>query len=194
MNMKKIITLVSAALVLLASVPAFAQGSFGAGYLSSTVVTKTGSTSSESSPMNGFYAGIGYTVPIAGALNLTPGLYYGFATKDVALGKRQDHYINVPLHFSIGFGTTRDLRLFVYGGPNISYTLASKTIANQTSIDLLGDNAKRLDVLLGGGIGIEFIETFRVNIGYDFGMLNHASSNNYTVKRNQLTVGAAIIF
>lgn len=83
MNMKKIITLVSAALVLLASIPANAQGSFGAGYLSSTVVSKTGSSSSESSPMNGFYAGIGYTVPIAGALNLTPGLYYGFATKDL---------------------------------------------------------------------------------------------------------------
>ena len=56
--MKKIVTLLSAALVLLASAPAFAQASIGAGYLSSTETVKSGSSSTERNPMSGFYAGM----------------------------------------------------------------------------------------------------------------------------------------
>ena len=204
-SMKKIVTILSAALVLLASAPAFAQGSFAAGYLSSTEVVKSGSTSTQKTPMNGFYAGIGYTVPVAGGLNFTPGVYYGFAMKNnvasifglkIDGGKQQDHFVNVPLHFSFGFGTTRDLRLFVYGGPSVSFAIASKIISGSTTYDRLSDNdsLKRFDVMLGGGIGLELMETFRLTVGYDYGMLNRYNSNNYTVKRNQLTAGAAIIF
>ena len=204
-SMKKIVTILSAALVLLAGAPAFAQGSFGAGYLSSTEVVKSGSSSTERTPMNGFYAGIGYTVPIANGLNFTPGLYYGFAMKNnvasifglkIDGGKQQDHFVNVPLHFSFGFGTSPDLRLFVYGGPSVSFALASKIVSGSNTYDRLKDNdsIKRLDVMLGGGIGLELMQTFRVTLGYDFGMLNRYSSNNYTVNRNQMTAGVAIIF
>ena len=79
--MKKIVTLLSAALVLLASAPAFAQASVGAGYLSSVNVNKSGKTSEA---LNGFYAGVGFTVPVTGGINFTPGIYYGYITKSNA--------------------------------------------------------------------------------------------------------------
>lgn len=204
--MKKIVTILSAALVLLASAPAFAQASIGAGYLSSTELWKSGNSSTQSTPMNGFYAGVGYTVPIANGINFTPGIYYGFATKDNVVdlagifkingGKQQDHYLNIPLDFSFGVDMSSDLRFFVYGGPSLSLALASNLISGSTTVNRFGDNSdlNRFDIMLGGGVGIEVMKAFRINVGYDFGMLNRYNNSNTTCHRNQLTAGVAFLF
>lgn len=204
--MKKIVILLSAALVLLASAPAFAQASIGAGYLSSTEIWKSGNSSSESTPMNGFYAGVGFTVPVANGINFTPGIYYGFATKDNVVdvagifkingGKQQDHYLNVPLDFSFALDLSSDLRFFVYGGPSLSLALASNLISGSTTVNRLGENSdlNRFDIMLGGGLGVEVMNMFRINAGYDFGLLNRYQSSNYTVNRNQLYAGVAFLF
>ena len=203
--MKKIVILLSAALVLLASVPVFAQATFGGGYLSTTETWKSGSTSTESNPMSGFYAGLGFTSPINNLFKLTSGVYYGFATRNnvtkflgltIDNGKQQDHYINIPVFLSLGLDTTAGLHCFIYGGPSLSFALASKLVSDKKSVDLLDENPdfKRFDVMLGGGVGIELVETFRVTVGYDFGMLDRYNSNSYSVRRNQFTAGVAIIF
>lgn len=205
MNMKKIVILVSAALALLAGAPAFAQPSFSGGYLSSTETWKSGSSSTESTPMNGFYAGIGFTSPISKGFKLSSGVYYGFATKDNVRsflgmkfdgGKLQDHYVNIPVHLSLGLDTTAGLHCFIYGGPSLSFTLASRLVTANATIDRFGDDPdfKRFDVMLGGGVGIELVETFRVTVGYDFGMLDRYGNSNSIVRRNQFTAGVAIIF
>ncbi len=202
--MKKIVTLLSAALVLLAGAPAFAQTSIGAGYLSSTEVVKAGSSSTERTPLNGFYAGVGFTVPIAGGLNFTPGIYYGMAAKSnvasifglTIQGKQQDHFVNIPLHFSYGVEVGGGLRLFAYAGPSASIAVASKITSGSTTYDRLKDNdsLQRFDVMLGGGVGLVFNDMIRFQVGYDMGMLNRYNSNNYTVKRNQMTAGVAFLF
>ena len=202
--MKKIVTLLSAALVLLASAPAFAQASIGAGYLSSTEVVKSGSSSTERTPLNGFYVGMGYTVPIAAGINFTPGVYFGMASKSNATsilglkleGKQQDSFINVPLHFSFGTDIGIGLRFFAYAGPSASIAVASKIISGSTTYDRLQDNdsLQRFDVMLGAGVGLQFNDMIRFQVGYDMGMLNRYNSSNYTVKRNQLTAGLAFLF
>lgn len=202
--MKKIVTLLSAALVLLASAPAFAQASIGAGYLSSTEVVKSGSSSTERTPLNGFYLGVGYTVPITGSINFTPGIYYGMAGKSNAAsifglkieGRQQDHFVNVPLHFSFGAELGGNLRFFAYAGPSLSLAVASKITSGSTTYDRLKDNdsLQRFDVMLGAGVGLEFNDMIRFQVGYDAGMLNRYRSDNFNVHRNQLTAGVAFLF
>ena len=200
--MKKIVTLLSAALVLLAGTSAFAQTSIGAGFLSSTEVVKAGSSSTERTPLNGFYVGLGYTMPIASGINFTPGVYFGMASKSNAgtiygllMEKRQDSFINVPLHFSFNAELGSGLAFFAYAGPSVSLAVSSKAIHGSSKTELLSDDYnKRFDVMLGGGAGLKFNDMIRFQVGYDFGMLNRANSNNYTVKRNQLTAGVAFLF
>ena len=48
--------------------------------------------------------------------------------------------------------------------------------------------------MLGGCFGLLFNDMIRFQVGYDMGMLNRYNSNNYTVKRNQMTAGVAFLF
>lgn len=217
--MKKIVTLLSAALMLLAGTSAFAQMSVGAGYVNSTDIVKIAKLSNDSKTTttgtagNGFYAGISYTAPLAAGFSFTPGVYYEFLTaNEVASasvlnisGRETEHYINIPLTFSYGTDLSSDFRLFVYAGPTASVGLASTT---KVSADVVGikveggtvnnyDNESygRFDIMLGGGIGCEFHDNFRFTVGYDFGMLNrYTGSADYSQHRNRLTAGIAFLF
>ena len=201
--MKKIVSILAASMMLL-GVNAMAQPSIGAGYLSSTEIVKSGNSSTTRTPLNGFYAGLSYTLPIASGLNFTPGVYYGMAMKSNATsifglkleGKQTDSYIHVPLHFSYGGELGSGLRLFVYGGPSASVAIASKITSGNTTYDRLADNdnLQRFDIMLGAGVGLQFNDLVRFQVGYDFGMLNRYNSDNYTVRRNQLTAGVAFLF
>ena len=147
---------------------------------------------------------MGYTVPIAAGINFTPGVYFGMAAKSNATsifglkieGKQQDTFINVPLHFSFGTDIGSGLRFFAYAGPSASIAVASKIISGSTTYDRLQDNdsLQRFDVMLGGGVGLQFNDMLRFQVGYDMGMLNRYNSDNYIVKRNQLTAGIAFLF
>lgn len=205
--MKKIVTLLSAALVLLASAPAFAQASIGAGYLNSIDVVKSGNTTS-SDPLSGFYLGGTYTVPVASGINFNPGIYYGYAAKSNATdliitklnGKREDHFLNIPLMFSYGLELSPDFSFFAYAGPSVSLGLASKVTgsvgSNSSSYDRYQEDSSlnRFDVMVGGGVGVEIMNKFRINVGYDFGMLNRYNNTNTAYRRNQLTAGVAFLF
>ena len=48
--------------------------------------------------------------------------------------------------------------------------------------------------MLGAGVGLQFNDMVRFQVGYDFGMLNRYTSDNITVTRNQLTAGLAFLF
>ena len=76
--MKRIIVTIIA--VALAAGTSFAQASVGAGYLNSSTTTKAGDRSTKADPINGFYAGVGYTLPV-GPVNFTPGFYFSALTK-----------------------------------------------------------------------------------------------------------------
>ena len=83
-----------------------------------------------------------------------------------------------------------------YAGPSASVAVSSKIVAGNTTTDRLANNdsLNRFDVMLGGGVGLKFNDMVRFQVGYDFGMLNRYNSNNFTVKRNQLTAGVAFLF
>lgn len=191
--------------MMLIGVNAMAQASIGAGYLSSTDIVKSGNSSTQRTPLNGFYVGMGYTIPLAGAVNFTPGVYFGMASKNnvssifglkIDGGKQTDTFINVPLHFSFNAEIGSGLAFFAYAGPSASVAVSSKIVAGNTTTDRLANNdsLNRFDVMLGGGVGLKFNDMVRFQVGYDFGMLNRYNSNNFTVKRNQLTAGVAFLF
>ena len=203
--MKKIVTILSAALLLLAGVSASAQGALNAGYLNSIDIVKSGNTTN-STPLNGFYVGATFTTDL-GAVNFTPGIFYGYATKsdsaDLIItklnGKREDHFINMPLYFSYGFGSD-DLFLSVYAGPSASIGIASKVTgslgSNSSSYDRYKEDTdlNRFDIMLGGDIAVRVMNMFRINVGYDLGMLNRYKNTNTDYRRNQLTAGVAFVF
>ena len=214
--MKKIVTLLSAALMLLAGTSAFAQMSVGAGYVNSVDYSKLGKDqSAKSNGGSGFYAGVSYTAPLAAGFSFTPGVYYEFLTAETVAGdsafavggRETEHYINVPLTFGYGFDLSRDLRFIAFAGPTVNVGLASSTKVSASS-SLIGvkldggvynnyDNEDygRFDIMLGGGIGLEFRDDFRLTVGYDFGMLNrYTGSADYSQHRNRLTAGIAYIF
>lgn len=210
--MKKIATVILAAAMLLSGVNAFAQASVGAGYVNSTDRTKVGNTLSTSAT-NGFYAGVGYTLPLAGGLNVTPGLNYMMLLSSGAdaigplglKGDLQEHYLNIPVRFDYGAELAPGVRGFVYAGPTLSFGLASSTKLTASiagySADKVFDNYSdgsdygRMDVLLGGGIGVD-VNKIRFTVGYDCGLLNRytGSATNTARHRNQLTAGLALLF
>ena len=211
--MKKIVTILSAALLLLAGTNAFAQMSVGAGYVNSTNSLKFGKNSDASTTaINGFYAGVGYTIPISSLINFTPGVYYEFlANKNVEgegaftlSGALTEHYLNVPLTFSLGGSVAPGIRLFAFAGPTATFGLASTTdtSASVAGISLGGktnnyDNSDygRFDVMLGGGAGIQF-SNVRLTVGYDYGMLNRYTGDSDSISRHtsRLHVGLGFAF
>ena len=211
--MKKIITIIAAATMMLSAGTAFAQVNFGAGYVNSADKTKVGDNTTTDN-VNGFYVGGGYSIPIVAGLKVTPGVYYNFLTKeDVAsagslasvTGNLQEHYLNVPVSFSYGYEFTPDFKVFAYAGPTLSVGLASKTkisgsalgVSADKTIDNYDEDYKygRFDVLLGVGAGVDVLNCVRVNVGYDFGMLNrYTGDGDITRHRNQFTVGVAYLF
>ena len=180
---------------------AFAQN-FGAGYVQST------RTVYSDAPANGFYAGFGYTAEIMPGLSLNPGLYYEFLTSssntsafgyNIASAKTTEHYVNVPLHLSFAMNFAPTFKLFVYGGPTANIGIASSTAgellgAKKTFDNYDNEGISRFDILAGGGIGAEIMNKLRVNVGYDFGLLDRNSNENLTLKRNRLTAGVAFLF
>ena len=199
--MKKVFA-IAAALMMLATA-ANAQ-SFGAGYVQSTA---------NSASSNGFYAGFGYSAEIMPGLNLNPGLYYEFLTSSTGgnigswasySGKTTEHYVNVPLHLSFAMAFAPTFKLFVYGGPTANVGIASSTkvsgnvlgFGGSDTINNYGENSNysRFDIMAGGGIGAEVMNKFRVNVGYDFGLLDRDKTDNGTLKRNRLTAGVALVF
>lgn len=203
--MKKVLAI--AAALLLVGTTAFAQN-FGAGYVQSTQTDGSHSTTA-----NGFYAGFGYTAPFADNFGLNTGFYYEFLTNSNAggfgpisySGKTTEHYVNVPFHLSFSLPLAETFKLFVYGGPTASVGIASKTVAtggisglgsatSTTDNYADGSDYSRFDIFAGGGIGAEVMNKFRLNVGYDFGLLDRDNSDNTTLKRNRLTAGVAFIF
>ena len=210
--MKKISIL--AALLLLAGTSAFAQMSVGAGYVNSTTTLKLNKDGEGSTtPVNGFYAGVGYTLPLSSLVSFTPGLYYELLAEQDSndlfgldlSGTRVEHYINVPLTFSIGAELAPALRLFAFAGPTATFGLASTTdssikagsafsIGGKTD-NYDGTDYGRFNVMIGGGAGIAY-GNVRLTVGYDYGLLNRYTGSNENLSRmdSRFHVGLGFAF
>jgi len=208
--MKKILTTLLAASLMLLGTQAFAQMSVNAGYLNSTL--KTGSATDNA---NGAYAGVSFNVPIAGGLAIAPGVYYSMLTSksgDAASifgvnisgsSTFMEHAINVPLYLNYGIDLSRDTKVFVFGGPTAQYGLAS-TVKNDGSIggvsgssthnNYKNENFNRFNVYLGGGIGFQ-ASALQITVGYDYGMMNQYKGDNAaSCHRSNLKLGVGFCF
>ncbi len=211
--MKKILSTLFAASMMLLGTAAIAQPSIGAGYLNSTDKTKSGSTTN-STNLSGFYLGGSYNINLGGSLNVAPGLYYSLLTKSDAndyygfASTKVDvteHYLSVPVMFNLGLPLADGIIGRVYAGPTLAYGLASNTkvkgtvvgFSTDSTVDNYDDdyNYGRFDILLGGGVAIEFYDIVRFNVGYDYGLVNrYTGDGDITRHRAQLNVGVAYLF
>ena len=205
--MKKIFSTLLAATLMLLGTQAFAQMSFNAGYLNSTLATKNNSDNA-----NGAYAGISFNIPVAGGLAVAPGVYYSLLTsKETAAlgsvasgsGTFMEHAINVPVYLNYGIDLARDSRFFIFGGPTVQYGLASTVKYEGNVLGVSGssthnnydsENFNRLNVYLGGGVGFT-VAGIQLHVGYDYGMMNQYKGDNATpCHRSNLKLGVGFAF
>ena len=100
-----------------------------------------------------------------------------------------------------------DVKLFAFGGPTLSVGLSS-TSGSSVSINGSPINGSskddnyseifsynRMNLLLGGGLGAELLDHYRVQVSYNFGLLNRSSlGGDYVLLNNRLLVGVAYVF
>lgn len=201
--MKKII--ISLAIAIAATVSASAQVSVGAGYLNQTNKT-TVSNNSSSRALNGFYAGVDLGYGLGYGLSIVPGVYYGYiagkttALEGVAEANYVRHDIAIPVNVKYGIDILDALNVFAYAGPQFNIGLASTSTATvagiSKSINNFDENGaeRRFDLSIGVGLGFDVADLIRINLGYNFGLLNRANSENVVTKANTLHVGLAVLF
>ena len=189
--MKKIITLIAAAVMMTVATNSFAQMSVGAGYLHANDQVTLKGIDPIDVGMNGAYAGVSYNLPIAGIFGITPGIYYStIFTNDSALGgqigtKIREHYINIPAYLNLGFKIAENARFFIFAGPTAQLGLSSTAeflAAGNSSpkTDRYKDgNYSRTNLLLGGGLGLN-ISRFQITAGYDQGIFNLDTTDDGT--------------
>lgn len=206
--MKKIMSLV-AGLVLLTTT-AMAQVSLGVGYMNPT-------HPNTSDALNGAYVGLDFNIPLTGNLGLAPGVYYSYSFKNTtntvsafgltATGKTSfnEQYVSVPLNLNYGLDLASDMTIRIYAGPTFSYGLSSTYKADgsvggfSTSTgpqSLYTDNGdyKKFDLLVGGGLAFDYAQTFRISLGYNYGLLDRNTCENTVYRRSYLHMGIAYLF
>ncbi len=205
--MKKFLSTILAASLMLLGTTAFAQMSVNAGYLNSTRTAKD----SKSANANGAFAGITFNIPVVGGFAVAPGLYYSMITsQDVAnigkvysgKGTFMEHAINVPVYLNYGIALARDTKFFVFGGPTAQYGLSSTVKSENNIADLVTINGKtdmyekyddytRFNVYLGGGVGFQ-ASAIQVTVGYDYGMMPTFKDGDE--HRANLKLGVGFVF
>ena len=187
--MKKIAILIAAFMM---TAPAFAQLVPGAGYVNTTFTNKSGGKTYKASH-NGFYAGASINLDLASmeGLSLVPGAYLSMVTSTgsddyVVLSTTSTFTeidLNIPVYFKYMVGVANGAMVYLFAGPTVQYGISSKVNVKASTIiggESSGDvdmydpddaGYNRLNVLVGGGVGMGF-KKFSVNIGYDYGLMN----------------------
>ena len=175
--MKPIKFLVACLALVVSTMTANAQGDIQIGYVQPTsVTTMNGAKTSQS--MDGIQAGFNYTISVQEPVSLQFGLLYSylFKTKTV-LGvdtKLQGHALDIPVDVVVAFPLASDLKLFAFGGPDLSYMLAkSIKVGNSDSYDFYKNNsdAQRFNLQFGIGAGLMF-KDFGIKFKYNWGIID----------------------
>lgn len=213
--MKKILTTVIACT--LAATAAFAQVNIGAGYTGITHHPSEG----DNSWNNGFYLQVGYNLPLGLGFEFAPALQYNYSTRseDATIGignasasvtnRFNEHYLNLPLMFNYGYEICPGARIFVFAGPTVSFGLygdckvtADASVGNiaasteKETIKLWGEDSDygRWDVKIGGGLGIDIAKHYRIQVGYDYGLVNRFNKDGFKLHHHGLTAGFSYLF
>lgn len=216
--MKKIFASLIAASMMLVAFNANAQLSAGLGYINAkntSVYTSDNTKTTTETPLNGFYVGGQYDMPIpaVSGLGVNAGVYanflFGSKHYDGLFGlgagtnKTTDISLNIPINATFGFDLSGDTNVFAYAGPIFQFGLVNKNVytpdsnssSSTTTDNFAGDdpNANRFNLLIGGGIGAQ-VSGIRVVLGVDQSLLNYTTASNTVASRFQLKLGLGYAF
>lgn len=191
--MKKLfLTIVVAAAT---AICANAQLYVGAGYSYSPTASKAGKIT-ERFDRNGFYIQAGYGLNVGKHLGIVPGLEYEVVTKTENDVKQPEQYLNIPVKVTYGFSLGNIVELGAFVAPTFSMGLTSKAKVDDTSVDMYGEDGfyKRGDFRVGLGVYCDLIEKVRINLNYNFGVVNRSKVDDTTMRRNGVQLGVAYLF
>lgn len=119
------------------------------------------------------------------------GFHFGGTSKNLG-----EIYLDLPLRAKYYFPLSQKLDLYLFAGPVVSVDIVSldahskSSSSNFQTYPTLG----RLDVMMGGGLGMEILKEFRITIGYDYGLLDRDSSTGATVHTGALKATVGYMF
>lgn len=179
----------------LTAVCASAQLYVGAGYSYSPTASKAGKIT-ERFDRNGFYIQAGYGLNVGKHLGIVPGLEYEVVTKTENDVKQPEQYLNIPVKVTYGFSLGNIVELGAFVAPTFSMGLTSKAKVDDTSLDMYGEDGfyKRGDFRVGLGVYCDLIEKVRINLNYNFGVVNRSKVDDTTMRRNGVQLGVAYLF
>ena len=172
-----------------------AQLYVGAGYSYSPTASKAGKIT-ERFDRNGFYIQAGYGLNVGKYLGIVPGLEYEVVTKTEDEVKSPEQYLNIPVKVTYGFSLGNIVELGAFVAPTFSMGLTSKAKVDDTSLDMYGEDGfyKRGDFRVGLGVYCDLIEKVRINLNYNFGVVNRSKVDDTTMRRNGVQLGVAYLF
>lgn len=211
--MKKLI--ITLAIALAACTAAFAQKglSVGVGYQSYTLhqdytitLPVLGDVTMKSdNAFGGVYAGASFQLLSFGpGINFIPGLYYSATSwkdSDDADVQAKQSFVGIPMYFSYKLDLVPGtLAIEPFLGPTFSYGLTFKGTGDNwtNTTDYYSGDYKynKFNVALGGGIALDIVDMIRVNVGYNYYLLNlYGGDGQGNVNRNgALSFGVAYMF
>ena len=166
-----------------------------AGYSYSPTASKAGKIT-ERFDRNGFYIQAGYGLNVGKHLGIVPGLEYEVVTKTENDVKQPEQYLNIPVKVTYGFSLGNIVELGAFVAPTFSMGLTSKAKVDDTSVDMYGEDGfyKRGDFRVGLGVYCDLIEKVRINLNYNFGVVNRSKVDDTTMRRNGVQLGVAYLF
>ena len=172
-----------------------AQLYVGAGYSYSPPASKAGKIT-ERFDRNGFYIQAGYGLNVGKHLGIVPGLEYEVVTKTENDVKQPEQYLNIPVKVTYGFSLGNIVELGAFVAPTFSMGRTSKAKVDDTSVDMYGEDGfyKRGDFRVGLGVYCDLIEKVRINLNYNFGVVNRSKVDDTTLRRNGVQLGVAYLF
>ena len=172
-----------------------AQLYVAAGYSYSPTASKAGKIT-ERFDRNGFYIQAGYGLNVGKHLGIVPGLEYEVVTKTENDVKQPEQYLNIPVKVTYGFSLGNIVELGAFVAPTFSMGLTSKAKVDDTSVDMYGEDGfyKRGDFRVGLGVYCDLIEKVRINLNYNFGVVNRSKVDDTTMRRNGVQLGVAYLF
>lgn len=197
--MKRI--LITAA-ILLASIAASAQTSFGLGYCMTNEWFKYLPTQT----INGPYISLGHDFELSDIFSLAPELvvqtgfgkidkdYYIAATED---GSRKYVNLNLPIFVKMGMDFSGKVRGFFELGPEIQFGLIARDRHDGLVINYYGNDDvafRRFNIGVTGGIGVDFGKYSRVCTSYSYGLLNNSKISGTRNHIGYFRIGYCILF
>ena len=215
--MKKTFAIVACAAFMLFAGKANAQLGINVGYAPVTLTsayTSGNTTTTSSSDMDGFFAGVTYNYGIANNMGVAFGLqgrYYtktstGSASLIVVSGNDKSTttqlLLDVPVLFNYSFPLGSSAKLSAFVGPTFSYAVYGNThVVSTTTIlgtssttendyNMYGDNSNNNRFDLTAAFGLQFqYSDFRLFGGYRLGLIDLNTDDNVKTTSSGLFVG-----